>query len=182
VKERYQLPSRYILNVGTVEERKNVLLAVKALPQLPNDVQLVIVGRRTRYADSVWEWATRHGVSDRVMFLEGVPNSDLPAIYRSAAAFVYPSRYEGFGIPVIEAIQSGLPVVAATGSCLEEAGGPDSYYVNPDDSDAMAATLNDILSTDQQERIARSQEYVKQFENANVAQQILKEYDLLLGR
>jgi trehalose-6-phosphate synthase len=65
---------------------------------------------------------------------------------------------------------------------LEEAGGPDSYYVNPDDSDAMAATLNDILSTDQQERIARSQEYVKQFENANVAQQILKEYDLLLGR
>ena len=63
-------------------------------------------------------------VAQRVHFLHGVPDADLQALYRMADVFVYPSRYEGFGIPVIEAIHSGLPVVAATGSCLEEAGGP----------------------------------------------------------
>ena len=180
VAARYGLPPRYVLNVGTVEERKNVLLAVKALPQLEADVCLVVVGRRTRYADTVWQWVARHGLTSRVLFLEGVPNSDLPAIYRRASAFVYPSRYEGFGIPIIEAIQSGLPVVAAKGSCLEEAGGPDCCYVDPDDSGAMAAALNGILSTDQQQRVERAKNYVRRFENSNVAQQILQEYDRII--
>ena len=180
VAARYGLPPRYVLNVGTVEERKNVLLAVKALPQLEADVCLVVVGRRTRYADTVWQWVARHGLTSRVLFLEGVPNSDLPAIYRRASAFVYPSRYEGFGIPIIEAIQSGLPVVAAKGSCLEEAGGPDCCYVDPDDSGAMAAALNEILSIDQQQRVERAKNYVRRFENSNVAQQILQEYDRII--
>ena len=112
----YDLPPRYILNVGTVEERKNVLLAVKALEKLPADLSLIIVGRQTKYAEKVKRYIRRHQLDQRVRFLQGVPNSVLPAIYQMAEAFVYPSRYEGFGIPVIEAIQSGLPVVAATGS------------------------------------------------------------------
>ena len=89
-----------------------------------------------------------------------MPNADLPALYQMADVFVYPSRYEGFGVPVIEAAQSGLPVVAATGSCLEEAGGPDNSYVDPDDSDAMAAALN----------------------GNRVAEQMLEEYRRVLGR
>lgn len=183
-RNRYHLPARYILNVGTVEERKNVALAVRALPQLPPDVGLVVVGRHTPYAQKVAQLAQKLGVAGRVLMLTGVPNDHLPAIYAMAEAFVYPSRYEGFGIPIIEAVQSGLPVVAATGSCLEEAGGPDCFYVGPDDHDAMAAALLRLLGDDGERlaRLQRSRDYVRRFENCNVAAQVIELYEQLLGK
>lgn len=178
VHARYQLPLRYIINVGTVEARKNVLLAVRALPYLPADVSLVIVGRQTKYAEAVMEYVRSHRLEGRVRMLSGVPNADLPSLYQLAEACVYPSRYEGFGIPVIEAIQSGLPVVACTGSCLEEAGGPDCLYVSPDNELAMAEALKRSLrnANGREERIGRSQDYVKRFEGNNVAAQMLDIY------
>ena len=175
VHAEYDLPPRYILNVGTVEERKNVLLAVKALEKLPADLSLIIVGRQTKYAEKVKRYIRRHQLDQRVRFLQGVPNSVLPAIYQMAEAFVYPSRYEGFGIPIIEAIQSGLPVVAATGSCLEEAGGPDSFYVDPDDSEGLReAILKAIAQRDH--LVPKAQEYIRRFENGDVARQVLNCY------
>ena len=183
VRRRYSLPDHYILNVGTIEERKNVMLVVKALQQLPRQEHLVIVGRKTGYTNEVMEYAAHHGVDDRIVLLHGVPNTDLPALYQMADVFVYPSRYEGFGVPVIEAAQSGLPVVAATGSCLEEAGGPDNYYVDPDDEDAMASALHRLL-TDEAERlrVAHSgSEYVRRFEGNRLAEQMMDEYRSVLG-
>ena len=126
---QYGLPKRFILNVGTIEQRKNVLLAVKALPDLPEDLSLVIIGRHTNYTNEVLDYVNTHDLSRRVFILHNVPDDHLPALYAQAEVFVYPSVYEGFGIPIIEAISSGLPVVACTGSCLEEAGGPDNLYV-----------------------------------------------------
>lgn len=158
-----------------MEERKNVLLAVKALEKLPADLSLIIVGRQTKYAEKVKRYIRRHQLDQRVRFLQGVPNSVLPAIYQMAEAFVYPSRYEGFGIPIIEAIQSGLPVVAATGSCLEEAGGPDSFYVEPDDSEGLReAILKAIAQRDR--LVPKAQEYIRRFENGDVARQVLDCY------
>jgi len=182
VNARYMLPGRYIVSVGTIEERKNIALAVKALPMMPADVGLVIVGRRKPYADRVEQEARRLSVSHRVMMLHDVPNEDLPAIYQMAEACVYPSRYEGFGIPVIEAVQSGLPVVACTGSCLEEAGGPNCLYVDPDDAQAMARAVTSVLkgAEGRDERIERARRYVERFENTDVASQVLKVYDDVL--
>ena len=182
VRQKYQLPGRYIINVGTVEERKNVLLAVKALRQVPEDVSMVIVGRRTPYADTVERFVHDNGLGNRVKLLHGVPFADLPALYQQAEAFVYPSRYEGFGIPVIEAIQSGLPVVACSGSCLEEAGGKENIYVNPDDEKGMAKGICDSLKSAEgrEERIARSREYVRRFEGNDVASKVLDIYKRLL--
>ena len=167
VRTRYKLPSRYILNVGTIEERKNLALAVEALELLPQDIHLVAVGRQTDYVKKLPH-------SERLHLLSGVPNKDLAAIYAMAEAFVYPSRYEGFGIPIIEAIAAGLPVVACTGSCLEEAGGPDSLYVGPDDVFGMADALKISLrgARGRQERIARSREYIRRFEGNDVAAQV----------
>ena len=184
VNARYELPSRYIINVGTIEERKNIALAVKALPLLPADLHLVIVGRRTPYADAVLQEADRLQVAHRVHILNGVPNADLPAIYQMAEACVYPSRYEGFGIPIIEAIQSGLPVVACTGSCLEEAGGPDSLYVSPDDVEGMAEAIRRSLkgAEGREERILRSQHYVHRFEGTDVASQVLSLYEEICSK
>lgn len=179
-KEKYNLPDHFILNVGTVEERKNVLLAVRALTRLPQEERLVIVGRKTAYAHSVMEYAASHALADRIVMLHGVPNDDLRAIYHLASCFVYPSRYEGFGIPIIEAIQSGLPVVAATQSCLEEAGGPDSLYVDPDDDLGMAQAISEAERT-REERVRLSREYIRRFENSNVARQMMHEYSMIMS-
>ena len=167
VRTRYKLLSRYILNVGTIEERKNLALAVEAVELLPQDIHLVAVGRQTEYVKKLPH-------SERLHLLSGVPNKDLAAIYAMAEAFVYPSRYEGFGIPIIEAIAAGLPVVACTGSCLEEAGGPDTLYVGPDDVFGMADALKMSLrgARGRQERIARSREYIHRFEGNDVAAQV----------
>ena len=182
VSQRYQLPKRYMLSVGTIEARKNILLAVKALPHLPEDLGLVMVGRHTAYTDQVISYAEKQGLSQRIHVLHGVPDEDLPALYGMAETFVYPSRYEGFGIPIIEAIKCGLPVVACTGSCLEEAGGPDCLYVDPDDAEAMANAIRKTLhdAEGREQRIARSQDYIRRFEGNDVAGQIVDLYQSLL--
>ncbi|MBQ3698458.1 MAG: glycosyltransferase family 4 protein [Bacteroidaceae bacterium] len=182
VLKHYQLPRRFILSVGSIEARKNILLAVKALPLLPADISLVLVGRHTQYADMVADYAQKQGLSQRVVMVHGVPDQHLPAFYTLAESFVYPSVYEGFGIPIIEAISSGLPVVACTGSCLEEAGGPDCYYVAPDDIEGMATAISHTLrGTDgREERIARSQQYIRRFEGTDVAGQVADLYHRLL--
>ena len=184
VNARYELPNRYVIHVGTIEERKNILLAVQALPLLPEDLHLVVVGRQKPYAQQVLSEARRLGVDTRLHLLQGVPNADLPALYQMAEACVYPSRYEGFGIPIIEAIQSGLPVVACTGSCLEEAGGPSCLYVAPDDPEALASALLQVLkgAEGREARILQSQEYVRRFEGTDVASQVLAIYEELLSQ
>ena len=180
VRRLYQLPKQYILSVGTIEPRKNALLAVQALlnPALGN-IHLVLLGRQTNYVSKILlPFINKNQLTNRVHLLSGVPNHHLPAIYQQALCFVYPSRYEGFGIPIIEAIQSRLPVVAATGSCLEEAGGPDSLYVHPDDADALAQAVSRSLpgAEGREERIQRSLQYIQRFENNDIAQQMLALY------
>ena len=171
------LGERYILQVGTIEERKNALETVAALEDLPKDISLVLVGRQTAYTEQLLRYARQHGLEPRLHILSGVSDDALPVLYHHASCFVYPSRYEGFGIPIIEAIQCGLPVVAATGSCLEEAGGPDSLYVSPDDPHALAEAVLTMLSrTDRADVIARSQQYVRRFENNSVAEEVMKVY------
>lgn len=183
VRAKYQLPERYILNVGSIEERKNVLLAVQALPGLPQDIHLVIVGRRTSYTEKVERFITENGLTSRVHIMSNVPFIDLPVIYQSAEIFTYPSRFEGFGIPIIEALHSGIPVVAATGSCLEEAGGPASVYVNPDSVEEIVHAFNLILSESDNRRkiIEKGKEFVKRFSDREQAISIMNIYKHIYG-
>ena len=176
--KKYDLPERYLLCVGTIEERKNLMLAVKSLNLLPEDIHLVAVGKKTKYADKVKKTADKIGVSHRLHLLSGVSDDELNVIYKKAEAFVYPSRYEGFGIPIIEAIFCGLPVVASTGSCLEEAGGPDCLYVNPDDSKGMADAIMQLLNNEEERkrRITSSMEYVQKYKGTNIANAVIEVY------
>ena len=182
VRSAYQLPQRYILNVGSIEARKNILQAVQALPLLPDDVALVMVGRHTPYTDQVLQYVREHHLEERVRVLHGVPDEHLPMLYALAESFVYPSVYEGFGIPIIEAISCGLPVVACSGSCLEEAGGPDSLYVQPGNVEAMAAAIRLTLvgAEGRELRIENSKKYIRRFSGCNVADQVVKVYQSLL--
>ena len=174
---------RYVLSVGSIEPRKNTMLALKALHHLPDDISLVLVGRHTAYTDKLIQYARANGLEHRLHILHGVPDAHLPAIYADAECFVYPSVYEGFGIPIIEAISCGLPVVACTGSCLEEAGGPDSLYVAPNDAIGMANAIRRSLkgADDREERIQRSMDYIRRFSGTDVAGQVVDVYKRVLG-
>lgn len=182
VRERYGLPEGFLFNVGTIEERKNLLTAVEALKHLPERFHLVAVGKHTPYADKVVRYAEQQGLSDRVHILSFIPFADLQALYALAGCFVYPSLCEGFGIPIIEAVNAGLPVVAATGSCLEETGGPDSLYAAPFDAQGFADAVLRI-DADKELRlrmVERSQAYVRQFDTAAIASQIAALYERVL--
>ena len=180
VRNKYRLPHRYILSVGSIEKRKNMLLAVQALPYLPSNISLVLVGKKTDYTEQIQQFVNMNQLNDRVYMFHHVSNEELPVFYKLAKCFVYPSRYEGFGIPIIEAIHCNLPVIATTGSCLEEAGGPDCIYVSPDNPIALSEAIIQLMNEDSQRRIERTKEYVSRFENTNVAEQIHNIYQQLV--
>lgn len=183
VREKYSLPKQYLLQVGTIEERKNLMLTVKALKAIPSEIKLVVIGKQTDYLKEIKEYLSDHSLDSRVQFLTNVPLEDLPAIYQQAKIFVYPSEFEGFGIPVIEALYSGVPVIAATGSCLEEAGGPGSSYVHPKDDIQLSWTINSILnSPDKQlEMVSAGYEYVKKFSEQQLASNLMNVYKKALN-
>lgn len=173
VKRRYGLPEQYILSVGTIERRKNALLALRALKRLPKKMHLVLVGKPTAYVRRLKAYAFMHGLQKRLHLLPNVPFADLPAIYQCATVFVYPSFYEGFGIPILEALTSGVPVVAATGSCLEEAGGPTSLYVDPHDAKGLAeAILRTGDPLKQATMVAKGLKWVSYFNEKRVIREL----------
>ena len=179
VRQRYNLPTHYILYVGTIEERKNIMLLAKALRHLPKDIKVVAFGRATKYTQIVKDYLAENNLTDLLVFIHKSDFHDLPAVYQQADIFVYPSRIEGFGIPLLEALCSGVPVIGCTGSCLEEAGGPHSAYVNPDDDKALAQEITSILN-DVQRRdmmITKGLEYAKNFEEETLCQKLWQIYE-----
>lgn len=175
---------RYIIGVGTIESRKNQLLTVRALAQLPADVNLVLVGRRTAYASRIDNEIKRLKLQNRVFFPAGVDMARIHSLYAAAELAAYPSFYEGFGIPVIEAIASGIPVVAAKGSCLEEAGGPGALYVDPLDVDEFAEAASSLLA-DRQLRtnmVDAGRHYIRRFDPSNFGRGLVDVYNELLEK
>lgn len=181
VKKKYNLPENFILSVGSIEERKNALVIVKALMHLPKEIKLVLVGKHTEYCNAIKSFMVQNKLTDRVIFLHGVDFTDLPAVYQCASVFCYMSLYEGFGIPLLEALWSRVPVIGATGSCLEEAGGKASLYVTPNDYQELAKSIESTF--DKQTRnsmVTAGLEHAKQFNQENFAKQTINLYNKLL--
>lgn len=174
VREKYNLPSSYILYVGSIEERKNLLLLVQALKDLKEDLPVVAVGRWTPYVKTIEAYIAENRLGGRVRLLHTVSYSELPALYRMAALFVYPSFFEGFGIPVLEAQKAGVPVIAATGSCLEEAGGPAALYTDPTRASELRGLIESVLNEPQlAENMRRNGwEYGRRFEPRKLAEEM----------
>lgn len=182
-RQALRLPQRYMLFVGSIEERKNLLLAVEALAQLQDkELHLVAVGRRTPYVQQVLDRARRLGVMSRLHLLHQVGATYLPGIYGGAEVFVYPSRFEGFGIPIIEALNAGIPVIGATGSCLEEAGGPTSLYTDPDNADMLASLIDRVLIDISLRRlmIDDGRSYVERFTPKRIARDLSQVYEQVM--
>ncbi len=183
VRKRLNLPDCYLLQVGTIEHRKNLIASVRALRNLPSYVKLVVVGKDHHgYLKEVKREISACGLDDRVVFRHGVSFQDLPAVYQMAEVVLYPSRYEGFGIPVLEALESERPVIAATGSCLEEAGGDGAYYVSPDDHGGMSDIISEIMrgGSDVADHIKKGKHHASRFNTENMVLALNKTYERLL--
>lgn len=190
VRRRYSLPPRFVLYVGSIERRKNLGLvaeavALKAVRGLKagDIVPVVAVGRHTSYEDELRDYLHARGLDATFRFVHGVPFADLPAFYRLATAFVYPSRIEGFGIPLLEAVTSGVPAIGCTGSCLEEAGGPGSIYVDPDDAAAMADAIDTACDDEPRRRrmIAEGRAHAARFNDRQLAEDLMAVYSKAMG-
>jgi glycosyltransferase involved in cell wall biosynthesis len=179
VKKKYNLPNKYVLSVGTIEKRKNLELVIRAMDKMHTDIPLVVVGKKTIYFQEIEREIEKHGLKKKVIFLENVEFIELPELYESASLFVYASVFEGFGIPVLEALYSRTPVIAAKGSCLEEVGGPNSIYVDPHDYLKLAIQMDKVLKNEllQQEMKEKGYEYAKNFSTIKQAKEVLKIYE-----
>ena len=178
VKEKYQIKKKYILSVGTIIERKNQANLVAAFHKLNlSNYELILVGGHSKYQDQIEKYIKNSEITN-VKILNKIPFQDLPALYQSSELFVYPSFFEGFGIPIVEAIHSGVPVVAAMGSCLEEAGGEGALYANPLDISDIADKILQILANKalKKQLIEAGQKHIKQFSAERVARQLNELY------
>jgi glycosyltransferase involved in cell wall biosynthesis len=157
VRKEFDLPEQFFLFVGSIIERKNLLNVCKALFHLREelDVPLVVIGDGGKYKQQVKDFLVQHNLGKKVTFLSDSEKAKssavfrtaavFPAIYQSAVAMIYPSFFEGFGIPVLEALWSRLPVITSNVSCLPEAGGEGAYYVNPAIAEEIAAGMKKIF-------------------------------------
>jgi glycosyltransferase involved in cell wall biosynthesis len=181
VKRRYRLPDRFILYVGTIEPRKNLPRLIGAYRRLREEGVrhgLVIAGGRGWLCDDVFEAAGRDGLGEHIVFTGHVSEDDLLALYQSADVFAYPSLYEGFGLPVLEAMACGVPVVCSDRSSLPEAAGDAALLVDPTDESAIAAALARALDDDdlRREMVARGLRRAREFTWDRVARNFLSIY------
>ena len=182
VRAKYGLPETFILSVGTIEERKNLMLTVKAMAEGKIDLPLVACGRKTPYADAIMEYAAMQGIADRIIMLHDVEMADLPAIYAMALVVVYVSLFEGFGIPILEALNVGVPVVTTKGGVFGETGGDACAYVGPYDVDEMIETLGKISGDTilRQSMIDKGRLWAARFTDEAVAEELNAVYRKLM--
>ncbi|MBU0494107.1 MAG: glycosyltransferase family 4 protein [Chloroflexi bacterium] len=150
VRARYDLPEQFILFLGTIEPRKNLPTLIQAYRLLrlhggPAVSPLVVAGAKGWLFDSVFALVEQLGLADHVLFTGSVPWSDVPAFYNLATVFCFPSLYEGFGLPPLEAMACGTPVVAADVSSIPEVVGDAGLLVDPNDAEALSEALGRVL-------------------------------------
>jgi glycosyltransferase involved in cell wall biosynthesis len=177
VLKKYDLSEGYLLYVGTVEKRKNLLNIVRSIHSERINRPLVVIGRQTGYAGIVKRYIASNGVKD-IRFLENVPGEDLVPLYQMASLFIYPSVFEGFGIPILEALCSKIPVITTEGGCFREAGGEHSLYIDPENTGQIADAIKKVLDNNEfrLNMILKGYDHALRFNDRAVTDNIRKVY------
>jgi len=174
--KNFNVNSKYILFVGTLQPRKNIVRLIEAFSKIDSDVLLVIIGRKGWQFEEILNAPNKYSVKDRVIFLENVSDGDLPSFYKNAELFILPSLYEGFGLPVLEAMKYDCPVITSNVSSLPEAGGDAALYVDPKDTDDISKNMQKLLDDKElrSELVKKGKEQVRKFSWENSAKETLK--------
>ena len=195
IRQMYELPEKYFLSVGSVIERKNLLTVCKAIRMLKDQktIPLVVIGEGGSYKHKVKEYIKAEGLENRIIFLSEKHEArhsrtfrnaaDFPAIYQSATAMIYPSFFEGFGIPVLEALWSRLPVITSNVSCMPETGGDAAFYVNPNSPEEIAEAMQQVANNEalRMGMIERGWEHAHQFTNEKCAASVMMVYNQVMN-
>jgi len=178
VAQKYNLPEKYILNVGTIEKRKNALSIIKAIKHGKIELPLIIVGKETEYQTEIQKFALENNLQDQLITLNNVPLEDLPAIYQQALMFVYPSVFEGFGIPILEAMYSKIPVITTKGGVFSETGGHSSIYIEADNIEKLSDAIIRISEDDELRKkiINDGIDFVQKFNDDKIASNLMNVY------
>lgn len=167
LQSKYHISDNFILFVGTLQPRKNISRLIEAFSKIErkNDLQLIIIGKRGWQYEEILAAPEKFGVVEDVKFLENVPDDELNVFYQHAKCYVLPSLYEGFGLPVVEAMQRGCPVITSNISSLPEAGGDAALYVDPENVDDIAEKITKLINDKElrEELIKKGKEQVKKF-------------------
>lgn len=182
LRKKYQIPKKFILSVGTVEPRKNLLGLLEGMVASKVYVPLVVVGKITDYHHKVQKFIEADLNRLQVYFLSRINDEELAVIYQMADVMIYPSHFEGFGLPVAEAQASGCPVITSNTSSLPEAGGEAAIYINPENSEEIGKALKTLLSDLplRKKLIAEGVNNAKRFAPDHFAIQIKQLYNNLL--
>lgn len=184
IKAKYQLPEKYLLYIGTIEERKNLMGIIRALHVKNIKFPLVAIGRKTEaYFNHIQDYIRKNNL-DNIYFPDRVLTDELPAIYQNAECFIYPSLFEGFGIPLLEALVSKVPVITSRKGCFAEAAGPGSIYVDPYDPEMIGEAILHIISNKEvrEKMIVVGYDYANNFREDVIAEAYMKMYCTLLNQ
>ncbi len=182
--DKYGFPQQYMLYVGAVMDRKNVLALAQAYNDIKNDIDipLVIVGKGREYYKQLVEFIEKYNLQDKILLRSNIGNDVLPIIYQCAEMFLYPSKYEGFGIPILEAFKSGTPVILSNTSSLPEVGGTAGYYVDPYQIENISRAMLDLHENPnlRNHLIEEGYEQMKKFTLENFAKGTMEVYNSVI--
>jgi glycosyltransferase involved in cell wall biosynthesis len=181
--KKYNIPQKYILTVGTIEPRKNQISLVKGIYESGLGITLVLVGNTTLYYNELKSYIDSKSLNDKIIFLQNLPVNELAVLYQNATLSAYISKFEGFGLPVIEAMASGCPVVVSTGSGLDETAGDAALFCDPEEPEDIGNKISGILDDDnlRNELILKGKERSMRFHPEIYAEQLVSVYVNLLN-
>ncbi|HKJ78162.1 MAG TPA: glycosyltransferase family 1 protein [Prolixibacteraceae bacterium] len=176
--EKYELPEKFMLCVGTIEHRKNQLTLLKAIKAKKIEMPVVFVGRPTLYATELVKFISENNMDNQVKFLSQIPENELAGLYQIAEASVYISLFEGFGLPVIEAMACGCPVLTSNVSCLPETAGEAALLCDPLDEKDIGKKLSELLENEETKKslIEKGKERSMLFHPENYSKKLISLY------
>jgi len=181
IKKKYQLPNTFILNVGTIESRKNALSILKAMQLSKINIPLVLIGRATDYLQELKRYVADNKMDSQLIILENVSNNELGIIYNLSCMFIYPSLYEGFGIPILEAFNAGTPVITTESGSTGEVSADAAVLIDPYNIEALGEAINNFIENKNLRirYVNAGYERAKLFSSHNVSDSLMQVYKSL---